>query len=291
MSICEQLINKTMDRDDLDTDKCIAIIRELNDLMMSLNERRLLYSSWGGLLDRDEGELGRLNRGYGYLPHPLSYDDSKIPWFLYWEIAWVYLYSGVTEGSTVLDMGGCSSLFSYFLAHKGCTVHAVDLQPDLVRNAKVVADQMGWKMYPQQINMVDMAFEDGYFDYVFSICVFEHIPFRERLRIMKKVSRALKAGGRFCITIDYKNPDLAMTINSPEDVEANFIEPSGFSIIGNKRFCDNGKRYLFHPWFHRRSEVLKRVCARELPVTALFKRSLANYTFGALFCQKDNQKA
>ncbi len=281
----EVLVNKTMDFEDLNRDDCIEVIKELNEMMKLLNDKGLLYSSWGGLLDQDEGEPGRLNRGYDYSPHPLSYDDAKIPWFLYWEIAWVYLHSGLKPGRTVLDMGGCSSLFSFFLAHKGCSVYAVDLNDSLVKNAETVADKMNWKMHPTCLSMVDMQYEDNFFDYVFSICVFEHILFDDRVKIMKKVEKILKPKGKFCITIDYKNPDKEMNINSPEDVRKNFILPTSLSVLGNSDFHDNGKRYLFHPWFHSYSELFKRVYHNNLPLKAILNRGLANYTFGALFCQ------
>src|SRR5204863_372039 len=72
------------------------------------------------------------NRGLDYEPLAGAADDARFPWFLYWEIAWLVLHNDYRPGQRLLDLGGCSSLFSCYMASKGLDVVAVDLKEELV---------------------------------------------------------------------------------------------------------------------------------------------------------------
>jgi len=241
------LLNKTMDRDDLDLLECKAIIRELEDLMRFFAKfrlRKIKYSSWYGSLGKKYIPLAEQNKGSKYQPYPNAYDDKKIPWYLYWEIAWSFIHSGVKHGEVVLDAGGSSSLFSFYLASKGCKVYTVDLNSALVKNSNYVGKRMGWPIQSSEQNMKDLNYSDNFFDHIFSICVMEHLEREDRIQSMKQFERVLSPGGRISLTFDYLNPDPSMTINSPKDVYDQFVSPTKLQIVGNPEFIDNGKRYL-----------------------------------------------
>src|SRR5918994_2516106 len=246
------IINKTMDIEDLKSDEARSITKELNVLIEDLSKRRLKVSSWYGLLDvpeeiqtlerqlrdrdRNLQELKRkqqrrvrshnlrrldlydqLNRGYGYKPLEGAADDKNFPWYLYWEIVWVSLNSKFSEQDRVLDLGGSSSLFSYYLASKGLEVTTVELKRSLVDNANSVAQEMGWNLRNYVMDMRDLTFTSQ-FDHIISICVYEHIPMYDRVEINKNVRDLLVQGGRFSITFDYRNPSRFARINSPQDI-------------------------------------------------------------------------
>jgi 2-polyprenyl-3-methyl-5-hydroxy-6-metoxy-1,4-benzoquinol methylase len=231
----------------------------------------------------------QLNRGHGYKPLEGAADDKKFPWFLYWEIVWVTLNSEFSEQDRVLDLGGSSSLFTYYLASKGLEVTTVELKRSLVDNANFVAQEMGWNLRNYVMDMRDLTFTSQ-FDHITSICVFEHIPMYDRVEINKNVRDLLVQGGRFSITFDYKNPSRWARINSPQDIYDQFISPSGLAIRGNQQFVDTGKDYLlqsFHhprlPWRYKFSEIRESHFA---PWELFAKKYTNDYTFGALFLEK-----
>ena len=193
------------------------------------------------------------------------------------------------EGQRVLDLGGSSSLFSYYLASKGLDVTTVDLQKDLVENANIVAQQMGWKLANYTMNMRNMEFRSP-FDHITSICVYEHIPMFERVEINRTISDLLVPKGRFSITFDYKNPSRFARINTPLDVYAQFVEPSGLRVRENQTFLDTGQCYLLHPFYHPKTSwksKLKDVQSGQFgPLEILKTKRNNDYTFGALFQEK-----
>jgi len=258
-------INVTLDRDDLFKPSHRQVIVKLEELMRILRERELEYSNyWGGF-----GELGKLeneNRGnIKYEAYPDAFDDRRVPWFKYWEISHILLNSGILNnvGCKCLDLGGGSSIFSYLLAWMGHDTHVVDIKRGLVENGNKVAKEMGWNLQNHEVDISDLSQLNGGFDYVFSLCVMEHLPISDRLCCMDQVRRLLNKDGVFAITFDYLNPHPRAEINSKQAVYAQFLKPSGMELIGSP-FEDNGKRYLYYEG--------------------------KTYTFGALFMRNSKQR-
>jgi 2-polyprenyl-3-methyl-5-hydroxy-6-metoxy-1,4-benzoquinol methylase len=286
----EPLINKTMDRADLDSPGAREVCEELNELIRRLRVDGLRASSWYGKFDLSRNVYQRVNRGYGYEPLPGAADDLNYPWFLYWEIAWLVTNNDLEPGERVLDMGGASSLFSYYMASKGLEVTTVDLKPELVENANRVAQRTGWRLASHVMDMREITLA-GPFDHITSVCVFEHIPLSGRIEVTSRIRELLREGGTFSITFDYKNPSRDARISSPEDIQDQFVRPSGLRVRGNRSFEENGKNYLLGPFFHplawRYGWKPRGVVRRRYGLGELFKVKRANdYTFGALFMER-----
>jgi hypothetical protein len=288
-------LNKTMDREDLETPAARQVAEELDGLVLRLQADGHPVSSWYGSFDIGSYPWERVNRGRRYQPLPGAADDLNLPWFLYWEIAWVVLHNDFRPGDRLLDLGGSSSLFSYYMAAIGLEVTTVDLKQDLVDNANRVAARAGWSLTNHRMDMRNLEL-DGGFDHITSICVFEHIPVSDRVEISSRVGELLRAGGTLSLTFDYLNPSRAAQISSPADVQAQLVEPSGLSVRGNSLFHDNGKRYLLSPFHHpsawwrgwKLSGLLQsRFRVRDLPRTHLRN----DYTFGALFLERPASSA
>jgi len=277
--------------DDLKSDAARIIIQELNELILKLKDKDLKISSWYGCFDLsdDTASFERINRGLHYKPIESSVDDKNFPWFLYWEIVWIIIHAEFKTHHKVLDLGGSSSLFSYYLASKGLDVTTVDLQENLVENANNVALSMGWNLKNHVMDMRSLSFNHQ-FDHITSICVYEHIPMYVRVEINKHIKERLVPGGRFSITFDYKNPSRFARISSPDDVFEQFIRPSGLKIRGNVVFQDAGTNYLFHPFYHSSTPwkyKIDQVKQHNFNLLDLFKKKKSNdYTFGALFLEK-----
>jgi len=291
--MAEPVINKTMDFTDLNAQSAIAIIQEINQLIALLQRRGLKISSWYGRFDLKSHPnfTERINRGYGYNQPETTIEDVNFPWFLYWEIVWVILHGGFNQHQKVLDLGGSSSLFSYYLAWKGCEVVTIDVQKKLVDNGNAVANQMNWKLKNCLMDMQDVHFQSS-FDHVTSICVYEHLPLNKRIKVNAKIKRLLRDGGRFSITFDYRNPSKFVCINSPDDVEKQFIKPSGLTVRGNKAYFDNRKNYLLHPFYYNKIgkvlpfKIHAVLTGQFSPREFLRTKKVNDYTFGALFLEK-----
>ncbi len=263
----------------------------MNDLILQLREKKLLISSWYGEFDLsgDNRSYEWINRGYGYKALDNSVDDNNFPWFLFWEIAWVLLNNEFKGGQSVLDLGGSSSLFSYYLASKGLEVITIDLNHGLVGNANYAAEKLAWNMKNYVMDMRSINF-NRQFDHIVSLCVFEHIPMFDRIEINKNIRELLVEGGKFSITFDYRNPSKFSQFDSPTEVHKQFVIPSGLKIRGNEVFYDNQKNYLLHPFFY--NGFLSDYKKEQIRL-GHFDASLMNdtknkndYTFAALFLEK-----
>lgn len=285
-----------MDRDDLNISKAKEIIKDLNELILKMKKNKLNISSWYGVFDikNNPMSLEVINRGYGYKKLEECVDDMNFPWFLYWEIIWILMHANFKRGEKILDLGGSSSLFSYYLASKGFEVVTVDLQRELVENANFVAQEMNWNLKNFVMDMRDLNFSEK-FDHITSICVYEHIPMYDRVEINKKIKELLNKGGKFSITFDFKNPSKLARISTANDVYEQFVHSSGLKIRGNDDFYDNNKNYLLHPFHyrgHRRTlmQILrykkKVILEGQFNVWDFFRTKDKNeYTFGALFLE------
>jgi ubiquinone/menaquinone biosynthesis C-methylase UbiE len=277
-----EVINKSMDRDDLLTEAGRRFVSTLSALSETLHARHLPVTSWYGELEspeisgplagirriadrmfgrgRDEQIVGEHNRGGdSYEPIPGIADDTRHPWFLYWEAYWVMTHGPAVDASQrVLDAGGTSSLFSSYLASLGPEVHAVDLNETLLEAGSTIAREMGWNLHSHCMNMADLSFEDACFDHAYSICVFEHLHADLRRQALGEIARVLKPGGTLSITFDYRGPGVFLAgegfnsdpnnlIRTPADVQRHFLTAEGFEPVGNPVFEDNDESYLAWP--------------------------------------------
>lgn len=285
-----------MDRDALSAPQSKAIIQEIREVIDAMKKAGVSYSNWYGTLGVPKGNHGiieRINRGRSYEPWDSSLDDVNVPWFLLWEICWLLTYAPPPEGGTILDLGGASSLFSCLLASRGHKVIAIDLSPPLVRNGNHIAQVMGWQLQCIEMDMRALDLLPESFDRIYSVCVYEHIPWSDRIPINKQISRLLKPGGMFAITFDYLNPVKDARINSPGDVMGQFVKPSGLSLVGDTEFHDNGKRYLEYMSYYNYYPELEGIqrwwsfIKGEISLRSALDKNRRYYTFGALFLKKD----
>jgi 2-polyprenyl-3-methyl-5-hydroxy-6-metoxy-1,4-benzoquinol methylase len=295
----QKIINKTMDFDDLNSKEAHIIFNELNTLIKTLRANNLKVSSWFGAfnLTGDPDTFEMINRGLVYKDMEGAIDNINFPWYLYWEIAWLLLNNNFSNNHSVLDLGGSSSLFSFYLASKGLNVVTADLQKDLVDNANIVAKQMGWNLKNYVMDMRELNF-DSRFDHITSICVYEHIPMFERVAINKQIKDLLVEGGKFSITFDYKNPHGSAKISSPEDVYEQFVKPSGLKVRFNEVFYDNGKNFMLQPFYSRTFNKKRRLWIWKYKIMSILKgdyklreflkfKDANDYTFAALFLENN----
>ncbi len=165
-----------------------------------------------------------------------------------WENAWVIRHSGVTPGQKVLEIGGASTAFVFYLASLGCRVKVIDNDwgcCGIIYNTNYTAKAMGWDIEALDRDISKpFPFPDGSFDRVFSICTLEHLKSCVRRRMMREVSRVLKPGGIAGLTFDYDPSrkvlisDKGLRFGYAEKLFEEVIDPSGLSLVGNTELVD-----------------------------------------------------
>lgn len=286
-----KIINKTMDLKDLETEEAKKVIEELVTLNRQYETKGCKISSWFGECEPTSysKKLSLFNRGYDY--KPILKDDKldfKYPNFLLWETYWVYSNLNIKKGDRVLDIGGSCSLFSFYLASKGAKVVAIDLNPKIVEEANRIAKIMGVDYVAVCSDAEEYLLNTNEkFDYITSICVFEHIEINKRKRIVKNLDKALNKDGTIAFTFDYKNPSRFVRINNEDDIKAHFLCNEKLYMVENQDFYDNNINYLVS-LFYRKPMLLRwkirSILHKEFPVKEFFKtRDYNDFTFGAIF--------
>jgi ubiquinone/menaquinone biosynthesis C-methylase UbiE len=125
----------------------------------------------------------------------ISGDFSSSRRFLWPELKFLENY--ISEKDKVLDLGcGSGRLFELFKG-KNIGYTGADASEELLKEAK--------KKYPDakfvETDAMSLPFPDNYFDKIFSIALFHHIPSREmRISFLKEARRVLKPKGLIILT-------------------------------------------------------------------------------------------
>jgi 2-polyprenyl-3-methyl-5-hydroxy-6-metoxy-1,4-benzoquinol methylase len=271
-------IHTTMDRSDLLTDEAQPVVRELDTVVRAMYARGVYPSSWYGSVppprlsrERLREMIGRaLGRGLPdywrvglelrdeqYAPLRGTADDGRFPWYHYWQITWAVLRGpALAPRMIVLDAGGSSSLLSCLIASRGITVHATDINPRLVRNARRIARVMGWPMHAHLMPIERMDFPPAFFDHAYAIGLFHHLSDRQRAESLDELHRCLKSSARLSATFDYRNPAPyqweqhafvdGRGFQSEDDIRSVFTAHGQFILDGDARFVDRGVSPFVH---------------------------------------------
>jgi ubiquinone/menaquinone biosynthesis C-methylase UbiE len=131
----------------------------------------------------------------------------------------------------VLDLGcGLGGASRYLAAEWGCRVAAIDLTPNFVEVARILAARcdLADRVEIREANAITLPFQDGTFDHVWSYAVTMNIADKEGLA--REVARVLKPGGRFsCNEIergDGQSPGVSLALGDRQGVEFH-CEPRG----------------------------------------------------------------
>lgn len=109
-----------------------------------------------------------------------------------------FLFEKVKEKEKVLDLGCGNGRFYEFLKEKNVDYYGIDSAPSLIKIAK--------SFYPQakfQVgDALNLPFKNNFFDKIFSIALFHHIPSKKfRIHFLKETKRVLKKKGFFILTV------------------------------------------------------------------------------------------
>jgi SAM-dependent methyltransferase len=230
---CDAIINRSAIRlaEDLKILSVASIADDIVRLKRKLTERNHRFTTWMGDFTscNEDAEMGKL-----------------------WENAWILAHSDVGPNARILDAGGASTIFSFYLASKGCEVSVIDsdwLGQGIIENAIAVSRAMNYGMKVISGDITHpLPYPVEYFDYVFCICVMEHLGPGQRRQAMKNLAACLKPGGLMGLTIDYdieRGGDKGLRFRDRDAIVHDLVLPSGLSVYGNDDLIDEyDERYF-----------------------------------------------
>jgi SAM-dependent methyltransferase len=230
---CDALINKSgfRFREDLKILSVANIVDDMIRLKRELAEKNLKFTTWMG----------------NFTSHNEDKEMEKL-----WEDAWVLAHSDAKAGTRILDAGGASTILSFYLASKGCEVSVIDsdwLDVGLIANAVAVSRAMNWKMDVISGDITHpLPYPAEHFDFVFCICVLEHLTSQQRKKAMKNLAACLKPGGLMGLTVDYdieRGGDKGLRFRDRDKIDNDLILPSGLAVYGNDHPIDEYDERFF----------------------------------------------
>lgn len=108
-------------------------------------------------------------------------------------------------GDRILEIGFGTGLTFLNLAEMYREIHGLDLTAD-VPQVKSVFDALGLKTFLQNGNVLNMPYEDGYFDTVLLISILEHLKPEEQSQAFAEIKRVLKPGGQVVYGVPVERP-------------------------------------------------------------------------------------
>ena len=163
-------------------------------------------------------------------------DHMQDHWLRLWEYSGAIIESHLDKRMRVLDAGGTGTIFSYYMAFEGCEVHTIDIDGSKVKDADVLSEQLGLKMYHSVQRVEHLDYPDCYFDAVYCICVIEHLSLEHQPHALIELGRVLKPGGVLSITFDYGKDGADNPFVDGIQVRDRLIIPTGLELIGNTVF-------------------------------------------------------
>ena len=108
---------------------------------------------------------------------------------------------GLKKNESILDISS-PKLLSLYLAVNGFDKITIsDLLDYFIEDFKQLSDEFGISPKLEAFDATNIPYEDNSFDKVFSVSVLEHIPDLGDIEVVKEVSRVLKPGGTFVMTL------------------------------------------------------------------------------------------
>lgn len=171
-----------------------------------------------------------------------------------WEIYKVlsFIPFAEQEGLSVLNVGGASTLINFFLAWQGVTVTSIDRcerDGQIVENEKEIARELNLNI--TSIDRDFLAYVDNkVFDFVFSLCVIEHLDSREQQkRFINHMKRFVRKGGLLLLTFGFGPRASQNPFRDEGDVDRYIYQNlSDFSVISPFYFNDVWTISEGHTW-------------------------------------------
>jgi SAM-dependent methyltransferase len=188
------------------------------------------------------------SRPHGY------FDQNRL-----WEYSMALAFTNPREGESALDAGSANTPLSWLLASWGLDVVTVNILQEAFEKEKANDEYFKYPNIKHICdNLVNLDFQEK-FDYIYCMCVFEHVMERKRTErekfanywadnyipteeevneeetMLKNFAKALKPNGMLVISYDYVGANgHAAVLRSKQDILDRIVKVSGLSVYGGK---------------------------------------------------------
>lgn len=136
--------------------------------------------------------LKKIRKDYNLIAQEFSRTRS----YLWPELAFLIQYA--TEGERVLDLGCGNGRLFQVLKEKKIDYIGVDFSSQMIEIAREKNPQGKFLL----ANALNLPFSENFFDKIYSLAVFHHLPSREfRVKFLKEAQRVLKPKGLLILTV------------------------------------------------------------------------------------------
>jgi ubiquinone/menaquinone biosynthesis C-methylase UbiE len=99
----------------------------------------------------------------------------------------------------LLDAGCGTGMMALRIAarYPGCTVHGLDISPNMIAVARQDAERQGLAADFRVGSITDLPYPGGSFDVVTTSIMYHHLDLTEKRQAVAKIARVLKPGGRY----------------------------------------------------------------------------------------------
>ena len=156
---------------------------------------------------------------------------------------------GIKKDEKLLDVATGTGNYLILAAKKGAICYGIDITPKMIKMTKDKVKRLGLQNV-KEISLGDaqnIHYNNGFFDWVLCIGMFEYYPFEIAKKILKEFRRILKKGGKAIVDFpDHNNPEAYGFKEKSESVNTNvfiyktsdveqMIRDVGFEILLTKK--------------------------------------------------------
>jgi len=115
-------------------------------------------------------------------------DILAIKWYVQ-ELMTEQIVRHISSSSSVLEVGCGGSLTLHFLNLRGHKATGVDINPECLQYSTTLGAALGSNIKLVRADAFDLPFQDGQFDYVYSVGMLEHYPLDKQRMVFKEMRR------------------------------------------------------------------------------------------------------